>query len=126
MQSEPISSILLVNARLVDPASGTEGFGGVLIRDGVIAPALGSDVTAANAPDDVRVVDCKGDIVAPGLIDTCVFVGEPGAEYRETIASATAAAAAGGVTSIVTLPESLRRWMIRRWWILLRRARDTG
>ena len=105
MQSEPINSILLVNARLVDPASGTESFGGVLIRDGVIA-ALGSDVTAANAPDDVRVVDCKGDIVAPGLIDMRVFVGEPGAEYRETIASATAAAAAGGVTSIVTLPST--------------------
>ena len=126
MQSEPINSILLVNARLVDPASGTESFGGVLIRDGVIA-ALGSDVTAANAPDDVRVVDCKGDIVAPGLIDMRVFVGEPGAEYRETIASATAAAAAGGVTSIVTLPSTnppIDDPAVVDF--LLRRARDTG
>jgi len=126
MQSEPINSILLVNARLVDPASGTESYGGVLIRDGVIA-ALGSDVTAANGPDDVRVVDCKGDIVAPGLIDMRVFVGEPGAEYRETIASATAAAAAGGVTSIVTLPSTnppIDDPAVVDF--LLRRARDTG
>ena len=79
--------IALVNARLVDPAAGTETKGGVIVADGLIA-AVGADV------------------VSPGLIDMRVFVGEPGAEFRETIATASAAAAAGGVTTIIALPDT--------------------
>ena len=66
---------------------------------GVIA-GVGAAVTRDQVPKEARVVDCKGDVVAPGLVDMRAFVGEPGAEHRETIASASAAAA-GGVTSLV-------------------------
>ncbi|MFO1116877.1 MAG: dihydroorotase [Beijerinckiaceae bacterium] len=120
------SPLALVNARLVDPVKGTESRGGVLARDGFIV-AVGADVTAQSLPADARVVDCAGDVVAPGLIDMQAFVGEPGAEHRETIASATAAAAAGGVTTILaradTNPPVDDPAVVD---FLKRRARDTG
>ncbi len=97
--------LALVNARLVDPAAEREIAGGVLVVDGRIA-GLGSAVTAMAAPPDARIVDCEGDVVAPGLIDMRAFIGEPGAEHRETIASASAAAAAGGVTTLVARPDT--------------------
>lgn len=99
------SPIALINARLVDPASGQEGRGGILVRDGLIAD-VGAGVTRDGVSSDFRVVDCAGDVVSPGLIDMRVFVGEPGAEHRETIGSASRAAAAGGVTTICTTPDT--------------------
>lgn len=99
------SDIALVEARLIDPATGRESHGGVLMRDGLIA-AVGSDVTASAVPAGIEVVACAGDCVAPGLIDLRTFAGEPGAEHRETIASATAAAAAGGVTTLLAMPNT--------------------
>jgi dihydroorotase len=63
-------------------------------------------VTAANLPGGTVLIDCQGDVVAPGLIDMRAFIGEPGAEHRETIASASAAAAAGGVTTLVSRPDT--------------------
>ncbi len=124
----PISHppLALVNARLIDPAAGTVAQGGVLARDGAIAD-IGPRVTPGALASDVRVIDCAGDCVAPGLIDAQAFVGEPGAEYRETIASATAAAAAGGVTTIIARPDTqppLDDPAVVDF--LLRRARDTG
>ena len=95
----------LLNARLVDPAAGTEIRGGLLIVDGVIAD-LGGAVTRDSVPADAEIIDCAGDMVAPGLIDMRAFVGEPGAEHRETMASASAAAAAGGVTTMVAMPDT--------------------
>ncbi len=97
--------LALINARLIDPVAGTETRGGVLIADGLIAD-VGTSLTKANLGGDVEVIDCLGDVVAPGLIDMRAFVGEPGAEHRETIASASAAAAAGGVTTIVSMPDT--------------------
>lgn len=118
--------IALVNARLVDPGKGVETRGGVFARDGFIV-AAGADVTAQSVPSDVRIVECGGDVVAPGLIDMQAFVGEPGAEHRETIATATAAAAAGGVTTILarsdTHPPVDDPAVVD---FLKRRARDTG
>jgi len=96
--------LALINARLVDPAQSKELKGGVLIKDGVIVD-VGAGVTKANI-GDAEVIDCGGDVVAPGLIDMRAFVGEPGAEHRETIASASMAAAAGGVTTIVSMPDT--------------------
>jgi dihydroorotase len=95
----------LVNARLVDPATGKESAGGVLVIGGLIA-GLGASVTAESAPAGAHIVDCGGDVVAPGLIDMRAFIGEPGAEHRETIASASAAAAAGGVTTVLARPDT--------------------
>lgn len=97
--------LAFVNARLVDPASGHDGPGAVLVTEGVIA-----DV--AHAPDfgalssDVEVVDCAGASLIPGLIDIRVKTGEPGAEPKETLKSAALAAAAGGVTTIVVQPDT--------------------
>ncbi len=124
MSSESPAPLLFVNARLIDPASGCETRGGLLVLDGRISD-LGPSV--ASAPEGTRVIDCRGDVLAPGLIDMQAFVGEPGAEHRETIASATMAAAAGGVTTLVstsaTLPAVDDPAVVD---FVLRRARDTG
>ncbi len=102
MTNRPIA---LLNARLIDPSAGTEMRGGLLIVDGVIAD-LGGAVTRDSVPAGAQIIDCGGDVVAPGLIDMRAFVGEPGAEHRETMASASAAAAAGGVTTMVAMPDT--------------------
>ncbi len=123
MQTKPLA---LVNARLIDPAAGTETRGGVFMEDGVIRE-VGARVTPAQVGSRTQVVDCGGDCVAPGLVDMRVFVGEPGAEHRETIATASAAAAAGGVTTIVSLPDTnpaVDDPAVVDF--LLRRARDTS
>lgn len=122
----PHGSLALLNARLVDPVAGTQTMGGVLVEQGYIRQ-VGPNVTASSLPGQVRTIDCRGDVVAPGLVDMRAFVGEPGAEYRETIATATAAAAAGGVTSILAMPDTSPAVddpaVVD---FLLRRARDTG
>jgi dihydroorotase len=118
--------LVLINARLVDPQAGIETRGGVLIEAGRIKD-LGASITAETAPVGARVVDCRGDVVAPGLIDMQAFVGEPGAEHRETIATATLAAAAGGVTTILASPTTSP--VVDDPAVVdfvLRRARDTG
>jgi dihydroorotase len=116
----------LINARLVDPASGTEARGGVLVIGGLIA-GLGGSVTKDSAPAGARIVDCEGDVVAPGLVDMRAFIGEPGAEHRETIATASAAAAAGGVTTVLSRPDTSP--VVDEPAVvdfILRRARDTA
>jgi dihydroorotase len=95
---------VFINARLVDPASGRDEPGGLLVKDGVIAD-LGEHLRR-NAPAGATVVDCKNHVLCPGLIDACVFSGEPGQEHRETLKTASHAAAAGGVTTIVVMPDT--------------------
>jgi dihydroorotase len=93
------------NARLIDPATGLDTRGGLLIENGRIAdvgPRLFNDAE----PSDPEVIDCKGQVLAPGLIDMRVFTGEPGSEHRETLESASLAAAAGGVTTMVVMPNT--------------------
>ena len=97
--------IALINARLVDPSCHTVTRGGLFARDGVII-GVGPEVTRDQFPEATHVIDCAGDVVSPGLIDMRAFVGEPGAEHRETIASLSAAAAAGGVTSVLVRPDT--------------------
>lgn len=99
MSSQPI---LFKNARLIDPASDREERGGVLVRDGVIQ-GVGPQVTQAAT---AQVIDCGGQVLAPGLIDMRAFIGEPGGPYRETLKSAGEAAAAGGVTTVVSMPDT--------------------
>jgi dihydroorotase len=93
-----------LNARLIDPAGGRDEPGGLLVQDGVIAD-LGGHLRR-NAPERTRIVDCRGHVLCPGLIDMQVFTGEPGQEHRETLKTASQAAAAGGVTTMVVMPDT--------------------
>ncbi|HEX5006225.1 MAG TPA: dihydroorotase [Hyphomonadaceae bacterium] len=94
---------VIYNARLLDPASGLDEKGGILVENGVIAD-IGAAV-AKTTVADVK-IDAKGKALAPGLIDLRVKTGEPGAENKETLETAGDAAAAGGVTTFVAMPDT--------------------
>src|SRR3954464_15809256 len=126
--------ILLANARIMDPSRDLDMVGDLLLADGVVREAK-RGIGAAGVPEGTEVVECRGRIAAPGLVDMRApglvarrpFVGEPGAESRETIASASQAAAAGGVTTIVCQPDTepaIDDPTIVDF--IQRRARDTG
>jgi len=87
---------LLTNAKVIDPVTETISDGEVMFEDGVIIPRETADET----------FDCEGQYICPGLIDLGVKVGEPGERHKESYKSAGAAAAAGGVTTIVTRPDT--------------------
>ncbi|WP_442577435.1 dihydroorotase [Mesorhizobium sp. ASY16-5R] len=93
------------HARVVDPSRGIDEVGAVIV-DGNKILAAGASALNQGFPGGATVVDCMGKTMLPGLVDGRVFIGEPGAEHRETIASASRAAAAGGVTSIVMMPDT--------------------
>jgi len=118
--------ILLTDARIIDPSRDLDFTGDLLIAEGVIRETK-RGIGAAGVPEGTEIVDCRDKVVAPGLIDLRAFVGEPGAEYRETLASASQAAAAGGVTTIVCQPDTNpvidEPAMVD---FVLRRARDTA
>ncbi|MDT8345112.1 MAG: dihydroorotase [Thermohalobaculum sp.] len=96
-------SLTFVNARLIDPATGQDGPGALRVAGGLIEDvAFGH----APAPGAGEVIDCAGKVLAPGIVDMRVFVGEPGARHRESYRSAGAAAAAGGVTTFVAQPDT--------------------
>lgn len=94
-----------VQARLLDPASGLDELGALLVEHGRIRD-LGARLFHDGLPGDAQIVGCKGLALAPGLIDMRVFTGEPGSEHRETLESASRAAAAGGVTTIAVMPNT--------------------
>lgn len=100
----PTPPTVFINARLMDPASGRDEPGGLLVENGVIVD-LGPHLRR-NAPTGFEVYDCQGHLLCPGLIDMQVFAGEPGYEHRETLKTASRAAAAGGVTTIVVMPST--------------------
>ena len=100
-----MSATVFENARVVDPSRGLDETGTVIVQGGRIA-AAGAAARNQGTPEGAIVVDCAGKAILPGLVDARVHVGEPGAEHRETIASASVAAAAGGVTSIVMMPDT--------------------
>jgi dihydroorotase len=97
--------ILLANARIVDPSRDLDMLGDLLIADGLIRDAK-RGIGAGGVPEGTEIFDCRGKVVAPGLIDMRAFIGEPGAGHRETLASASQAAAAGGVTTIICQPDT--------------------
>jgi dihydroorotase len=96
------ADVLIDNVRLIDPASGLDQHGALLVRDGRIAD-LGSGL---GRPAGATVVDGAGGVLCPGLVDMRAELGEPGGEHRETIASAARAAAAGGITALAALPDT--------------------
>ncbi len=94
-------SLLFTNARLIDPEALTDNLGWLLVRDGVIA-----DVGTGTPPKADEMVDCGGACLAPGIVDIGVKIGEPGERHKESFRTAGAAAAAGGVTTMVTRPDT--------------------
>ena len=96
-----MSAYLLSGGRVVDPTSDNDSTADVLIRDGVIAE-IGTDLSAT----DADVIDCRDKVIAPGLVDLHTHLREPGREDEETIASASAAAAAGGYTALCAMPNT--------------------
>ncbi|MGB9147897.1 MAG: dihydroorotase [Acidobacteriaceae bacterium] len=96
--------LLIRGGRVIDPASGVDAPRDVLLRDGKVA--------AIEKPGQIRakdtdIFDAKGLVVAPGLIDIHVHLREPGQGYKETIATGTAAAAAGGFTTVCAMPNTI-------------------
>lgn len=102
MTARPIA---IVGARLVDPASGYDGPGSIIVAEGVVAEVSHGPDIPGLSPDILR-LDAGGALLIPGLVDLRVKTGEPGAEPKETFKSASRAAAAGGVTSIVVQPDT--------------------
>ena len=96
-----MNSFLFKNARLIDPSSGFDGASQVLIENGIIAE-IDENINAPNA----QIIDCDGHALCPGLIDMRVSTGEPGAEHVETLKSAGRAAVAGGITTMVIMPDT--------------------
>src|SRR5271167_749528 len=100
-----MSDILILNGRLVDPASGVNAERDLLLRHGKVAavekPGGLKDVKAK------EVIDATGMVVAPGLVDVHVHLREPGQTYKESIKTGTAAAAAGGFTTVVAMPNTV-------------------
>jgi dihydroorotase len=98
-----MTDLLITGARLIDPASGLDQIADLLVRDGRIAD-FGAGL---GRPDGVEAIDGVGCVLCPGLVDMRAELGEPGREYRETIASAAEAAAAGGITTLAALPDTM-------------------
>jgi dihydroorotase len=114
-----VRPVLVRGGRVVDPATGVDGLRDVLLRDGVVAAVEKPGVMEKVA--GLNVVDATGLVVAAGLVDIHVHLREPGQGYKETIATGTAAAAAGGFTSVCCMPNTIpvndspeiTRWMLQ-------------
>ena len=111
-----MNPILIRGGRLIDPAAGVDAPRDLLLVDGKVAAI---DATGKIKSADAEVIDAKGLVAAPGLVDVHVHLREPGQGYKETIATGTAAAAAGGFTTVCAMPNTIpvndsaetTRWM---------------
>lgn len=100
-----MSTTVYTNARIIDPSRNLDENGTLIVQDGIII-ASGADTNNQGTPEGAEIIDLNGNVLIPGLVDSRVFIGEPGTEHRETIASASQAAAAGGVTSMIMMPDT--------------------
>lgn len=96
-----MTDLLLANARLIDPESGTENMGSVAVTDGKISAIMHEGNDGRGTLSTGLVIDCKGKCLAPGIVDIGVKIGEPGERHKESFRSAARSAAAGGVTTVV-------------------------
>jgi dihydroorotase len=96
----------LLNARVIDPKNQMDEIGGLIIDSKGLIKAVGKTVVSDNLPAESEKIDLKNKILIPGLVDMRVFVGEPGFEYKENFRTLSNAALAGGVTSVVSMPNT--------------------
>ena len=95
-----------INANIIDPHNSINETGGLIISEEGKIEAVGKKVNTNNLPTREKPIDLKGKYIFPGLVDMRVFVGEPGYEYKENFRTLSNAALAGGVTSVVTMPNT--------------------
>ena len=96
----------LINARIIDPKNQLDEIGGLIIDSRGLIKDVGKKVSNGNLPSKAEKIDLKGKIIIPGIVDMRVFVGEPGYEYKENFRTLSNAALAGGVTSVVSMPNT--------------------
>ena len=95
-----------LNANIIDAHNSLNEVGGLIIDDNGLVEAIGKKVNKNNIPSREKVIDLKGKYIFPGIVDMRVFVGEPGYEYKENFRTLSNAALSGGVTSVVTMPNT--------------------
>ena len=95
-----------INARIIDPSQGIDEIGGLIVDANGKIKAVGKKVNKENIPKASEKIDLKSKILMPGIVDMKVFVGEPGFEYKENFRSLSNAALSGGVTSVVSMPNT--------------------
>ena len=96
----------LINARIIDPKNQLDEIGGLIIDSRGLIKDVGKKVSNGNLPSKAEKIDLKGKIIIPGIVDMRVFVGEPGYEYKENFRTLSNAALSGGVTSVVSMPNT--------------------
>ncbi len=97
---------VLINARIIDPSQNMDEKGSIVINEKGKIKFIGKNIKKTDFPTSAEVIDCKNNIAIPGIVDMKAFVGEPGFEYKENFRTLSQAALAGGVTSIVTMPNT--------------------
>ena len=95
-----------INANIIDPYNSLNEIGGIIIGENGKIEAVGKKVNTNNIPSREKVIDLNGKYIFPGIVDMRVFVGEPGYEYKENFRTLSEAALSGGVTSVVTMPNT--------------------
>ena len=95
-----------INARIIDPSQGIDEIGGLIVDANGKIKAVGKKVNKENIPKTSEKIDLKSKVLIPGIVDMKVFVGEPGFEYKENFRSLSSAALSGGVTSVVSMPNT--------------------
>ena len=95
-----------INANIIDPHNSINENGGLIISEEGLIEAIGKKVNTNNIPSREKLIDLKGKYIFPGIVDMRVFAGEPGYEYKENFRTLSNAALAGGVTSVVTMPNT--------------------
>jgi len=96
----------LINARIIDPKNDLDELGGLIIDSKGLIKAVGKKVANGNIPSSADKIDLKKQVLIPGIVDMRVFVGEPGYEYKENFRTLSDAALSGGVTSVVSMPNT--------------------
>jgi len=95
-----------LNANIIDPHNSIDEVGGLIVNENGIIEAVGKKVNTNNIPSREKYIDLKGKHIIPGIVDMKVFVGEPGYEYKENFRTLSEASLSGGVTSVVTMPNT--------------------